>query len=88
MTKNYIIMEVLVMWGWFIMVGLLGLIVGFVFGVNVVYHFLKVGTLRVDQSDPFDEPYLFLELSRPVSYVMGRKVVVMDVKVEDYIPRN
>lgn len=88
MTKNYIIMEVLVMWGWFIMVGLLGLILGFIFSVYAVYHRLKVGTLRVDQSDPFDEPYLFLELSRPVSYVMGRKVVVMDVKVEDYISRK
>lgn len=76
------------MWGWFIMVGLLGLILGFIFGVNAVYHRLKVGTLRVDQSDPFDEPYLFLEHSKPVNYVMGRKVVVMDVKVEDYIPRN
>lgn len=76
------------MWGWFIMVGVLGLIVGFIFGINVVYYFLKVGTLRVDQSDPFDEPYLFLELSKSVNYVMGRKVVVMDVKVEDYIPRK
>ena len=87
MTKNYI-MEVLVMWGWFIMVGLLGLVVGFIFGVYAVYHRLKVGTLRVDQSDPFDEPYLFLELSKPVNYVMCRKVVIMEVKVEDYIPRK
>lgn len=76
------------MWGWFIMVGLLGLILGFIFGVYAVYHRLKVGNLRVDQSDPFDEPYLFLELSKPVNYVMGRKVVVMDVKVEDYISRK
>lgn len=88
MTKNYIIMEVLVMWGWFIMVGLLGFVVGFIFGVYAVYQRLKVGTLRVDQSDPFDEPYLFLELSKPVNYVMGRKVVAMDVKIEDYIPRK
>ena len=88
MTKNYIIMEVSVMWEWSIIVGLLGLVVGFIFGIYAVYHRLKVGTLRVDQSDPFDEPYLFLELSKPVNYVMGRKVVVMDVKVEDYIPRN
>ena len=76
------------MWGWFIMVGVLGLVVGFIFGVCAVYHHLKVGTLRVDQSDPFDEPYLFLELSKSVNYVMGRKVVVMDVKVEDYISRK
>lgn len=88
MTKNYIIMEVLVMWGWFIMVGVLGLVVGFIFGVCAVYRRLKVGALRVDQSDPFDEPYLFLELSKSVNYVMGRKVVVMDVKVEDYISRK
>ena len=76
------------MWVWFAVVGLVGVIVGFALGVNAVYKRLKIGTLRVDQSDPFDEPYLFLDLSRPVSYVMTRKFVCIDVNVEDYIPRK
>lgn len=88
MTEKWIIMEALVMWAWFVVVGLLGVIVGFVLGVIAIHKRLKIGTLRVDQSDPFDGPYLFLELSEPVSHVMTRKFVCMDVNVEDYIPRK
>lgn len=44
-----------------------------------------VGTLRIDQSDPDDVPYLFAELEVPVEVLMRREYVVMKVNVEDYV---
>lgn len=46
-----------------------------------------VGSLRVYTDDP-DGPYLFLELRVPVSEVMGKKQVTLDVDVRDYISQN
>ena len=46
----------------------------------------SIGTLRVDESDPSEEPYLFLELSRDVSTVRKKKRVILDVLDESYLP--
>lgn len=46
-----------------------------------------VGTLRIDTSDP-DGPYLFLELHKPVSEVMGQKTVTLEVNIKSYISRE
>ena len=46
----------------------------------------SIGVLRVDESDPTEEPYLFLELSRDVSTVRKKKRVMLDVLDESYIP--
>lgn len=45
------------------------------------------GSLRVYTDDP-DGPYLFLELRVPVSEVMDKKQVTLDVDVRDYISQN
>lgn len=45
----------------------------------------SIGTLRVDESDPAEEPYLFLELSRDVSTVRKKKRVILDVLDESYL---
>lgn len=78
---------------------ILGIVVGIVIGGFVgciltrnamIKRSLKslVGTLRVDTSDPDDNPYMFLELSKNVSDVTSRKSVILKVSTENYISQN
>jgi hypothetical protein len=47
------------------------------------------GTIRVDQSDPDTEPYLFLELQNGIgASIIQKKYVTFKVLVEDYIPHK
>ena len=48
----------------------------------------SIGHLRVDQSDPDDGPYLFLELTSTTEALKKRKYVTLDVKVENYISQK
>ena len=48
----------------------------------------SVGTLRIDQSDPEDSPYLFLELKKNVNNIASNKYVIMEVKCENYISHD
>ena len=51
-------------------------LLGFMAGIVsfLVYLIVRsVGTLRVDQSDPTEQPYLFLELDKPVESVINKK---------------
>ena len=48
----------------------------------------SVGTLRIDQSDPEDSPYLFLELKKNVNNIASNKYVIMKVKRENYISHD
>lgn len=47
----------------------------------------SIGTLRVDESDPDDGPYLFLELEKscPPEVIKRKKYVTLKVNVENYI---
>ena len=47
-----------------------------------------VGTLRVDTSDPDDQPYMFLELSKNVGDITSKKSVLLKVSTENYISQN
>lgn len=72
---------------------LLGLFIGIMIGAAVMFvltHIPKkrIGTLRVDQSDPDDPPYLFLELDVNVDTVKKQKYVIFDVNVENYISQK
>ena len=58
-------------------------LIGFVIGVK--YHHKPVGTLRVDQSDPDDNPYLFLELSGDPKKLTNQKYITLKVNIENYI---
>ena len=61
-----------------------GLLLGLlIFGVAIRKS--AVGTLRIDQSDPEDGPYPFLEGTKPLHYIMSRKFIILKVKVENYI---
>lgn len=61
-----------------------GIIIGAIITV-VIFSAISVGSLRVDQSIPEDEPYLFLELTKSVSTILRKKFVVLKVRVEDFI---
>lgn len=69
----------------------LAVIVGIIIGAiitTVIFSAISVGSLRVDQSIPEDEPYLFLELTKSVSTILKKKFVVLKVRAEDFIPHK
>lgn len=70
-----------------VLVAILGFGIGFscaCFGVLS----LKIGTLRIDRSDPTEAPYMFLEISKDVGDISGRKYVLLDVKNENYVSQK
>lgn len=70
---------------------IIGIIVGIIIGAVLtclIFGAFSVGSLRVDQSIPEDEPYLFLELTRNVSTILRKKFVVLKVRAEDFIPHK
>lgn len=65
--------------------------VGVILGVFIFYLiFVKssVGKLRIDRSDISDKPYMFLELSKPVSHVSSKKFVIFHVSNENFISQE
>ena len=68
--------------------GVIGVLFGFIFAV-LLQKRKKIGTLRMDRSDPNEAPYLFLELDPDGMKKINRfKTVVLRVRLENYIPRN
>ena len=66
---------------------LLGFMVGIV--SFLVYLIVRsVGTLRVDQSDPTEQPYLFLELDKPVETVTNKKYVLFRIIKKNFISQD
>ena len=66
---------------------LLGFMVGIV--SFLVYLIVRsVGTLRVDQSDPTEQPYLFLELDKPVETVTNKEYVLFRVIKKNFISQD
>lgn len=56
--------------------------------VALLAHFKQpktMGNLRVDQSDPKDQPYLFLELTADIPSVLKEEYVIFRVRAENYI---
>ena len=45
----------------------------------------SIGILRVDQSDPTEPPYLFLELDKPVENIVKEKYVIFRVSKKNFI---
>jgi hypothetical protein len=62
----------------------IGIVIG---AVVTAYVFCRnfVGTLRVDQSDPTDAPYLFLEIEKGMGDISRKKYVLLRVNTESYI---
>lgn len=65
----------------------IGVIAGVVLQ-TVISQLKSAGTLRVDDSDPDDGPYLFLELSKNISFIRRKKYVVLKVDPKSYIPHK
>ena len=71
------------------------LIIAFLAGVligTIIYAIAvktaSVGTLRIDQSDPEDSPYLFLELDKTLPTIVSKKYVIMKVERKNYISHD
>lgn len=72
---------------------LIGLCAGLIIGWRVskkVTAEKPIGTLRIDNSDPEDGPYLFLELTptADINYIKTKKHVTMQVRVKNYISHD
>ena len=63
---------------------LLGFIGGMVFFLTCLAA-KSIGTLRIDQSDPTEPPYLFLELDKPVESIIKEKYVLFRVSKKNFI---
>lgn len=67
------------------------LLVGYLLGCIVtmlIFRKFIVGVLRVDRSDPDDQPYMFLELSKSTDAVTSKKYVILKVHDENYISQR
>ena len=71
------------------------MIIAFLVGVligTIIYAIAvktaSVGTLRIDQSDPEDSPYLFLELDKNLSTIVSKQYVIMKVNLKNYISHD
>ena len=73
------------------MIEVLLVLLGFVGGMTVFLICLatrSIGTLRVDQSDLTEQPYLFLELDKPVESVINEKYVIFRVNKKNFISQD
>lgn len=71
----------------------IGIFVGIAIAILAIYILislfkLKIGTLKVDRSDPNEPPYLFLELSESVNRIVDKKIVVLKVDTKNYISQK
>lgn len=68
---------------------LCGIVVGVVV-TKIVTRPKPIGFLRIDESDPDDGPYLFLELSPDSAPQMlkKKKYVTMKIKVENFLSHD
>ena len=66
---------------------LLGFIGGMVFFL-ICLAARSIGTLRIDQSDPTEPPYLFLDLDKPVESIIKEKYVLFRVIKKNFISQD
>ena len=67
---------------------LVGFSCGFAVSCIKSSHKEPVGDLRIDTSDPDDNPYLFLELSKDLNFVRRKKYITLKVNTISYIPHK
>lgn len=74
-----------------VLIAVISVLAGFAAGVAIaifVYRAERVGTLRIDRSDPSEPPYIFLELNKGVGDISTKKNVILKVKEENYISQK
>ena len=67
---------------------LLGLAIGVVYVRVTIRNERLIGTLRVDESDPDDGPYLFLELSTNPEIIKQKEYVTLKVNANNYLSQK
>lgn len=73
------------------MIIIIALIVGAFCGyisALVIVRKCKAGVLRIDSSDVYEEPFMFLELSESVKELESCKYVVLQVSTKSYISQK
>lgn len=70
-----------------IIIYLLGLSAGYVIS-DLILKSKVNGSLRVDNSDPDEPPYLFLELKESPEVLKRKKYVTLDVEVKNFISQK
>lgn len=75
------------------MLHLLIILIGILIGSIVTLIFLRfrkkaIGTIRIDTSDPNDNPYLFLELDVPIKDFRNKKEVTCKINNKSYISQD
>jgi hypothetical protein len=65
----------------------IGIVIGFVVS-EILSRKDSMGTIRVDSSDPYDGPYLFLEMTGSVEKLKKRKYAMFKVSTISYIPHE
>lgn len=63
---------------------LVGVLIG-VIATLIITRPRPIGSLRIDESDPDDGPYLFLELSTDPNVIKQDKYVTFKVDARNYI---
>lgn len=64
-----------------------GIVIGAILHI-LISRIKSVGALRIDNSDPDDGPYLFLELSKDIGFIKRKRYVVLKVNLKSYIPHK
>ena len=65
----------------------IGMVIGAIISI-VLYRNTSIGDLIVDSSDPDDEPYLFLELSKDIDYIKQKRYIVLKMNTKNYISQE
>ena len=73
--------------GIYIIIFMVGIVVGCILTARI-FKLKHIGTLRVDTSDPYENPYLFLELKSDVGNIQRKKYVLLKVNIENYISQK
>ncbi len=55
---------------------------------SIIFRSHFIGYLRIDNSDPEDGPYMFLELSKRIEDISLKNYAVLKVKLENFIPQK
>lgn len=66
---------------------LIGIVIGVIITLICISH-TSAGDLRIDQSDPTESPYLFLELDKPIEFIMNKKYVLFKTNKKNFISRG
>lgn len=72
----------------FVLLGFaIGLVVGFIITkLYIIFH--AHGVLRIDTSDPNDQPYMFVELAKSPIEVKKQAYVIFRVNPNNYLPHD